>query len=242
MNLKWSFFVPLVLIASHAAIASDQASPMEGASPVAEAPLVETGASIAQNPTGNTPVTPAVETVSVSPISDLIVAGPQLRIRPLLAFGAAVLFEKTNDQRFQNSVLPPLLGLGFKVEEDFSNWSGRLELSTDETVDGNQTLSLRRRRQSALMWFTKDLGLAQGWVPFVGLAGGMSRSEAVTVLNGIAETAEGNWRGVFAGAAGFRAEWNEAVTVRAELRYESAETLKTNDARSGVAVYIETVF
>lgn len=163
-------------------------------------------------------------------------------LRPIITLGAAVLFEKTNDQRFQNSVLPPLIGVGLRLDQDFSRWTTRIEYSADESLDGNQTLSVRRKRQAGLVWATRDLGLARGWVPYAGLAAGFNRSEIVTTLDGASEENVGGWKGAFAGAVGFRADWSEIVTVRAELRYESAEGFKTNDARSGVAVYLENTF
>ncbi|MDZ4083007.1 MAG: hypothetical protein U1E10_08730 [Bdellovibrionales bacterium] len=174
--------------------------------------------------------------------SDSLILDDNWTLRPVLTLGAAVLFEKTNDQRYQNSVLPPLLGLGMRLDQDFSRWTTRIEYSADESLDGNQTLSVRRRRQAALTWVTRDFGLARGWVPYAGAAAGFVQSEVVTVLDGAAETAVGGWKGAFAGAVGFRADWSEIVTVRAELRYESAESLKTNDARTGVAVYLENSF
>jgi len=171
-----------------------------------------------------------------------IILDENWELRPVIALGAAVLFEKTNDQRFQNSVLPPLIGVGLRLDQDFSRWTTRIEYSVDESLDGNQTLSVRRKRQAGLAWATRDLGMARGWVPYVGLAGGFVQSEVVTTLNGASEAFVGGWKGAFAGAIGFRADWSEIVTVRAELRYESAEGFKTNDARSGVAVYLENSF
>lgn len=179
---------------------------------------------------------------SITLESDSLILDDNWTLRPVLTLGAAVLFEKTNDQRFQNSVLPPLLGLGLRLDQDFSRWTTRIEYSADESLDGNQTLSVRRRRQAALAWITRDFGLARGWVPYAGAAAGFVQSEIVTVLDGASETTVGGWKGAFAGAVGFRADWSEIVTVRAELRYESAESLKTNDARTGVAVYLENSF
>jgi opacity protein-like surface antigen len=171
-----------------------------------------------------------------------IVLNKNWELRPMITLGAAVLFEKTNDQRFQNSVLPLLIGVGLKLDQDFSRWTTRIEYSADESLDGNQTLSVRRRRQAALAWATRDLGMAKGWVSYLGLGAGFVQSEIVTTLNGASETGVGGWKGAFAGALGFRADWSNVVTIRAEFRYESAETLKTNDARSGVAVYLENSF
>lgn len=173
---------------------------------------------------------------------DSIVLDENWKLRPTVSIGAAVLFEKTNDQRFQNSVLPPLLGLGLRLDQDFSRWTTRIEYSADESLDGNQTLSVRRRRQAGFLWAVRDLGLARGWVPYVGLAAGFVQSEIVATLNGTSETSAGGWKGAFAAAGGFRADWSEIVTVRAEFRYESAEGFRTNDARSGVAVYLENTF
>jgi hypothetical protein len=171
-----------------------------------------------------------------------IILDENWELRPLITLGAAVLFEKTNDQRFQNSVLPPLIGVGLRLDQDFSRWTTRIEYSADESLDGNETLSVRRKRQAGLAWATRDLGMARGWVPYVGLAAGFVQSEIVTTLNGASETSVGGWKGAFSAAAGFRADWSEIVTVRAELRFESAEGFKTNDARSGVAVYLENSF
>jgi opacity protein-like surface antigen len=173
---------------------------------------------------------------------DSIILDENWELHPVITLGAAVLFEKTNDQRFQNSVLPPLFGVGMRLDQDFSRWTARIEYSVDESLDGNPTLSVRRKRQAALAWATRDLGLARGWVPYVGLGSGFVQSEIVTTLNGASETGAGGWKGAFAGAVGFRADWSEILTVRAELRYESAESFKTNDARSGVAVYLENSF
>ncbi len=164
------------------------------------------------------------------------------KVRPLMTLGAAVLFEKTNDQRFQSACLPPLLGIGLRLDKDFSSWTSRIEYAADESLDGNATLSVRRRREAALAWVTRDFGLARGWVPYAALAAGFTRSETVTVLDGSSESNKGLWLGAFAAAVGYRADWSEAMTVRAEYRYESAEALKTNDARSGVAVYLESTF
>lgn len=176
------------------------------------------------------------------PVSDPILSSDKWTLRPVVTLGAAVLFEKANGRRFQNSVLPLLLGVGLRLDQEFSRWTTRIEYSANESLDGNQTLSIRRRRQAALAWVTRDFGLARGWVPYAGAAAGFVQSEIVTVLDAAAETSVGGWQGAFAGAVGFRADWSEILTVRAELRYESQESLKTNDARTGVAVYLESSF
>lgn len=173
--------------------------------------------------------------------------------RPFLSFGGSLLFEDSNDRRYQVSVAPPLISIGIKrlwlsdqTDDVRSFWAARLEYTNAEARDGNESISVLRKRQSLLLWFNRDFGDAQGWVPYGALAAGFSRREVETRLQDSIESVSGGWLGTAAAAAGFRANWSPSVTARFEFRYElgDAQALseKANDARLGVAAMIETMF
>lgn len=173
--------------------------------------------------------------------------------RPFVSFGGSLLFEDSNDRRYQVSVAPPLISIGIKrlwfsdqIDDIRSFWAARLEYANAEARDGNESISVLRKRQSLLLWLTRDFGDAQGWVPYAALAAGFSRREVETRLQDSLESTSGGWLGTAAAGAGFRANWSSSVTARFELRYElgDAQVLseKASDARLGVAAMIETMF
>ena len=180
-------------------------------------------------------------------------SGLGLQVRPFLGIGGALLFESANDRRYQTSVVPPLVSVGARVGRVESAsmpleavWSFRLEFASAETRDGNPTISLLRKRESWLLWVSRDLGRAQGWVPYVAFAAGASRRNLETVLGDQIEAVSGGWLGTASGAAGLRAHWSRLVTAKLEFRYELGDAQsfakKTSDARMGVAAIIETSF
>ncbi len=170
---------------------------------------------------------------------------PKIRVRPFLGLGGALLFESANDRRYQTSVAPPLLALGARFGSA-AFWSAKLEYASAETRDGNATISLYKKRESWLLWLSRDLGGAQGWVPYVALAAGASRRDVETRVEDEIEKVSGGWLGTAASAAGVRANWSQSVTAKLEFRYELGDAQrfseKTSDARLGVAAIIETMF
>lgn len=179
--------------------------------------------------------------------ADIVPEEETISIRPMLTIGGALLFENANDRRYQASVLPPLLGIGALFGlGDSANWSTRLEYSFAESRDGNSTVSVLRKRETWLLWLSRDLGRAQGWVPYMAMATGISRRDIETRLEAQIEQASGAWLGTASAAFGFRARWSQSVTAKLEFRYELGDAQKfsekTNDARMGAAAMIETVF
>jgi hypothetical protein len=172
---------------------------------------------------------------------------------PILGVGGSLLFENSNDRRYQVSVSPPLISIGLRADwlESSSDeksfvWNTKLEFSIAETRDGNETITVLRKRNSFLFWLSRDFGRAQGWVPYIALGMGYSQRETETKIQNFTEKKQGNWLGTYAMATGVRAHWSRFVTARIELRYELGDAQsfleKTNDARLGVASVIETMF
>ena len=92
------------------------------------------------------------------------------------------------------------------------------------------------------MWGTYDFGRDLSWTPYVGAALGVGRTVVETTVNQSRETSKGGWQGVWAAAAGVRGFWTPRFAVRPEIRVESAEALKTKDARLGVFVQLDFIF
>ena len=158
-------------------------------------------------------------------------------VRPTVVLGSGVVFERNNDNLTQSTRLPLSFGAGARMRE----WSARIEYLSFRTSDGNQTLSVRREAESALLWGAYDLreGAALGWTPYVALGVGAGKTSVETRGALGNEKNVGDWRGIFAASAGMRGAWSERLAVRPEVRYESAEAFKTKDARWGVFVQLE---
>lgn len=178
------------------------------------------------------------ETSAVSFVSEV---EPAIQVQTFLGLGGALLFESSNDRRYQTSSVPPLISFGARFGS--TNWSSRVEYANTESRDGNEAVSLLRNRESWMLWLSRDLGRAQGWVPYAALALGMSRRSVETRIANEIERVSGGWLGTAAGAGGFRANWSRSVTTKLEFRYELGDAQsfaeKTNDARLGVAAIVE---
>lgn len=161
-----------------------------------------------------------------------------LDVRPTLTLGSGVMFERGNDNRSESARLPLSLAAGARLE----SWGARFEYASFRTSDGNQTVSVARAVENILAWGTYDFGRDLSWTPYVGVGLGMGRTVVETTVNQTRETSKGDWQGVWAAAAGVRGFWTSRFAVRPEIRIESAEALKTKDARLGVFVQLDFVF
>jgi hypothetical protein len=160
------------------------------------------------------------------------------RVRPTLMIGSGVVFERGNDNVSDSTRLPLSFGAGARFEQ----WSARFEYGSFHTTDGNATISTSRDLETGLAWGSYEFGSDASWTPYAGLGFGMSRTRSETRLAQSYETANGNWSGIFALAAGFRGEWMPRLFARPELRYESAASFKTKDARLGVFMQLDLIF
>lgn len=173
--------------------------------------------------------------------------------RPFLGLGSALIFENSNGGTNRTSALPLLISLGtrFNWEEQLVEpgtlpstfWSANLEYSAVDARDGNSTVSTFRKRESLLVWLSRDFGQAKGWVPYFALAAGASQRRVETRIGASNESTTGEWLSTGAAAAGFRARWSRLVTTKCEYRYELGDSAsfseKTKDARSGVGFIVE---
>ena len=161
-------------------------------------------------------------------------------VRPVLVLGSGVLLERNNDNVTDSTRLPLSIGAGARYGE----WSARVEYLSFRTSDGNQTLSVNREAESAVLWGAYDIRTAEtvGWTPYVAVGLGMARTSVETMGMLGREKNEGAWSGVFAAAAGVRAAWSGRFAIRPEIRYESAESYKTKDARWGAFLQLDTHF
>lgn len=165
-------------------------------------------------------------------------AEPSPPLRPTVTFGTGVLIEKNNDAITESTRLPLAFGLGV----NYLAWSARLEYSSFRTADGNSTVSVQRFKETALAWAAYEFSKVDGWMPYVALGTGVARTGVQTRMASAVESADGAWSGMFAFAAGIRANWMSRLAVRPEVRYESAETFKTKDARMGAFVQLDYLF
>ena len=158
--------------------------------------------------------------------------------QPLINIGTGVLFEKNNDAVTDSTRLPLSFGAGAQI----ARWQARLEYSSYRTSDGNATASISRAHEAVLAWSAYEFGSIDGWTPYAALGLGMGRTTAESQVSGSYDTVRGIWSGVFAAAVGLRAAWAEHFSVRPEIRYESADSFKTKDARMGVFVQLDYLF
>lgn len=160
-------------------------------------------------------------------------------ILPFVVAGMGVMLERGNDGGSQSSRLPIAYSIGARREA----LEARLEYASFRTSDGNQTLSVSRDYQNWLAWMSYEFAGEEGWHPYVAGALGIGRTSAETRFSSQpSELNRAAWSGVFATAAGLRGEWSSHISVRPELRYESAEGFKTKDARWGAFVQLEYRF
>lgn len=159
-------------------------------------------------------------------------------IRPVVSLGSGVLFERANDNLAESSRMPISFGAGARWQQ----WSSRLEYARFQTVDGNDMISVSRELETLLLWTAYDFGSVKGWTPYVAIALGATRTEVETRLVANRETVKGSFDGMFALGGGFRAQWTSNFAIRPELRYESAGSFKTKDARMGAFVSADILF
>ncbi|CAN5471603.1 hypothetical protein BH10BDE1_BH10BDE1_25890 [soil metagenome] len=159
-------------------------------------------------------------------------------LRPTVMIGSGVMVERANDNVSESTRLPLSFGAGAR----FDQWAARIEYGTFHTTDGNATISTSRDFETMLAWTSYDFGRETSWTPYAAAAFGMARTSTETRLAQTFESAKGTWTGLFALAAGFRGEWMPHLYVRPELRYESAESFKTKDARMGAFVQLDFIY
>lgn len=151
------------------------------------------------------------------------------------AIGSGVYFEKGNDSVTEVTRLPLSGALGLA----WTAWRVRAEYSSFRTVDGNATISVAREVESLMGWVSYDDFQEWKWIPTVGVGLGVIRTTVETRLNQNTELNRGAWRGGFALALGARSQWTKRLSVTPELRFNSAEDLKTKDARWGAFINLE---
>lgn len=152
------------------------------------------------------------------------------------------MLEAANDGNSKITRLPYAVGVGARL----ARWMARFEYGAFRTVDGNATIATTRELENAIGWLGYDLSDkvtdSSSWTPYLALGLGLSRSTSETRLQQSSETTRGNWSGMAALALGFRSEWTSIFHVRPELRYETAESFKTKDARMGAFFQVDLVF
>lgn len=159
-------------------------------------------------------------------------------VQPMINIGTGVLFEKNNDAVTDSTRLPISVGAGAQI----MRWQARLEYSSYRTADGNATVSISRAHEAVLAWGAYEFGSIDGWTPYAALGLGVGRTTVESRVSGAYDTVRGIWGGAFATAVGLRAAWAQHFSVRPEVRYESADSFKTKDARMGVFVQLDYIF
>ncbi len=157
---------------------------------------------------------------------------------PTVTLATGILFEKNNDNLTESSRLPFALGFGARLLK----WQARLEYAAFRTADGNTTVSVAREHETALLWGSYEFSSIDDWMPYAALGTGLGRTSVETRVAGVVDAAQGAWGGLFAVAIGIRANWAPRLAVRPEVRYESAETFKTKDARMGAFFQVDYLF
>lgn len=160
------------------------------------------------------------------------------KVDPTVMIGTGVLIERNNDNLTDSTRLPLSFGAGARVDR----WQARIEYSSYRTTDGNQTVSVSRVHEVLIGWGAYEFGSIDGWSPYAATALGSGRTSVESRVSGATDAAKGNWDGMFAVALGLRADWTKHFSVRPEIRYESAESFKTKDARMGVSIQADYVF
>ena len=159
-------------------------------------------------------------------------------ITPTFTLGTGVLLEKNNDNLTESTRFPFVVGFGARLQ----SWQARLEYAAFRTADGNSTVSVARAHETALLWGSYEFARIDDWMPYAALGCGIGRTSVETRVAGVIDAAQGSWGGLFAVAIGVRANWAPRLAVRPEVRYESAETFKTKDARMGAFVQLDYLF
>lgn len=156
--------------------------------------------------------------------------------------GRGMLFEKSNSTKADIARLSFLAGADIEWALASSTIGFGVEYGRFGSADGNQTIQVASLNESLLAW--ADLGFSRegSFVPYVGGGFGVSRLTAETQLSGMTEKSTGLWLPVGAARVGVLAAWNAALRLRAEARFETAQELKTNDARLGVALSLQYLF
>jgi opacity protein-like surface antigen len=157
---------------------------------------------------------------------------------PAVMVGTGVLFEKNNDGTTDSTRLPYAFGIGARFQE----WQARLEYSMFRTADGNSTVSVSREHEATILWGSFEFANIDRWMPYAALGAGLGRTNVQTRMAGVIDSVSEAWAGLFAVAFGIRTNWATNLGVRPELRYESAESFKTKDARMGVFIQLDYLF
>ena len=162
----------------------------------------------------------------------------EFSLLPSIMLGTGVLFERNNDNITETTRLPLSFGVGARVDK----WQARVEYTSFRTSDGNPTVSVSRSHELLIGWGAYEFGSLDGWIPYgaLGLGSGRTNVEARVLVG--TDASKGNWEGMFAGALGLRANWTAHFSIRPEIRYESAESFKTKDARLGVSLQADYTF
>lgn len=165
-------------------------------------------------------------------------AGPRWGVR----LGRGMLFEKTNSTKADATRLSFLAGADIEWALNSATLGLGIEYGRFGSADGNQTIQVSSLNESILAW--SDLGFARegSFVPYAGVGLGVSRLTAETQLSGLTEKSTGLWLPAGAARLGVLAAWNSTLRLRADVRFETASELKTNDARLGVAVNLQYLF
>lgn len=164
--------------------------------------------------------------------------GPRWGVR----LGRGMLFEKTNSAKSDATRLSFLAGADIEWALASTTLGLGIEYGRFGSSDGNQTIQVSSLNESLLAW--TDLGFARegSFVPYAGVGLGVNRLTAETQLSGLTERSTGLWLPVGAARVGVLAAWNSTLRLRADVRFETAPELKTNDARLGVAVNLQYLF
>lgn len=159
-------------------------------------------------------------------------------VRPVVTIGSGIMFERANDNISESSRIPLSFGAGAR----WKPWDARLEYASFRTSDGNQTLSVSRSHETVFTWVSYEFLSEEGWAGYVAAALGIGRTNVETRMTPTVEAYNGSWAGVFALAIGLRGAWTSKFAVRPEVRYESADSFKTKDARMGAFVQLDYIF
>lgn len=172
-----------------------------------------------------------------SPTSEMK-AGPRWGVR----LGRGMLFEKTNSAKADATRLSFFAGADMEWALASTTLGIGIEYGRFGSADGNQTIQVSSLNESLLAW--TDLGFAREgiFIPYIGAGLGASRLTAETQLSGLTEKSTGLWLPVGAARFGVLAAWNSVFRLRADVRFETAQELKTSDARLGVAVSLQYLF
>lgn len=170
----------------------------------------------------------------------------QSATRPLglfLGAGAGVLLEKENDGRGNESRLPAMFSLTARSEGDRRGYGARLEYSRYDATDGNQTISLRREREQLATWLSREFLQSSPWRPYVSVGFGFARTgveyRAKSSVGDAREQTQGDWKAMAGVGAGLVAHWSQSFLVGSEVRWETGEVFRLDDARMSLVFNAE---